>query len=165
MPCDRYSPKESIRHRSGAALPPPHANECTKLVTLTDKRLGRGMVATRTIPARHAVALCYGKRVEAEDFGSTRKNHRAYMVQHSDGHYTDMFFLRGEKTGAVQPWLCGGYFNHQCKHSNCAFFEYANRMLIVTTREIAEGEELTVCYGPNYELSPCLCADCVSSGG
>jgi uncharacterized protein len=126
---------------------------------------GRGMVASRLIPAGTRVIEYTGEKVtkpEAERRDAARVARRSAGA---DGCvYLFELNARYDVDGDVS-WNTARFINHSCA-ANCEPQIVRGRIWIIALRDIQPGEELTYDYGFDYEQwrdHPCRCdaPDCV----
>ena len=116
---------------------------------------GTGGFARRSIPAGTTVIEYVGEKItKAESLVRCEANNEYIFTLDDD------FDLDGNV-----PWNLARFLNHSCA-PNCEAELEAGRILIIATRDIVAGEELTFNYGydlADYRDHPCRCgsAECV----
>jgi len=110
------------------------------------KRQGRGVFATRDIPAGTVIGDYLGMIVRTEDEGT--EGEHFYSMYYSD-----------KATIEPDPLVPGIHLlNHSCA-ANCGMYTLKRRCIYVALRKIHKGEELTIHYAlpaPNEEdCDPC----------
>jgi SET domain-containing protein len=108
---------------------------------------GLGVFAVQAIPAHLQVLEYVGKRLTKAE-SATRCDY-TYFFHLDDEHDLD---------GAA-GWNPAGFVNHSCE-PNCDSASIDGVIWIVTQRDIADGEELTINYGydlTGYLKRPCHC--------
>ena len=120
---------------------------------------GRGVYATRDIPAGEKIIEYVGELIDKEE------SERRAWAQHAKAQATGdaavyIFTLTDhlDIDGDV-PWNTARLINHSCD-PNCEAWIDGKRIFIHALRHISEGEELTFDYAFDvscYEDHPCLC--------
>ncbi len=120
---------------------------------------GRGVYATRDIPAETRIIEYVGELVDKEE------SERRALAQHERAQQTGdaavyIFTLnkRWDIDGNV-PWNTARLINHSCE-PNCEAWIEGKRIYIHSMRDIGAGEELTFDYGFDidcFEDHPCRC--------
>jgi hypothetical protein len=120
---------------------------------------GRGVYATRFIPAETPVIEYVGERVDKKE--SDRRARRRLALAKRTGDAAVYIFTLSKKydiDGDV-PWNTARLINHSCD-PNCEAWIVGRRIVIHSLRDIQPGEELTFDYGfdvETYEDHPCRC--------
>jgi SET domain-containing protein len=121
---------------------------------------GRGVFATRKVPAGTLLIEYRGERISDEEAD------RRYPFNEDERHHTFLFRL---DDGSVLDAGVGGnaakYINHSCD-PNCEAVEEDGHIFIYALRDIRKGEELVYDYhyildephtAANKKLYPCHC--------
>lgn len=120
---------------------------------------GRGLVATRDIPAGTRVIEYVGEKVTKVE--SERRGEEQYERAEESGEGSVYIFTLNKRydiDGNVS-WNAARLINHSCE-PNCETDVIKGRIWIISLREIAAGEELFYNYGFDldyFEHHPCLC--------
>lgn len=156
-----------------------HAEEAryTEIVYIDNR--GRGLRATKLIPASTVVAFMGGKHVTDEDL-ETRADfgyHYTLTGSHVIVNSNPMVEYK-TRTRIPEAYVLGGWINYMCNHQgpNCEM-HYRNvrynkkpylAAYIVARRDITEGEELAFDYSPNDKEKDLhfedQCKQCVVEG-
>ncbi len=120
---------------------------------------GRGVFATRDIPASIRIVEYLGERVSKEE-GAARGERQLERARESDEPAVLIIDLSDEwdLDGRV-PNNLAAILNHSCD-PNCTMWNEENRIWIYSARDIERGEELTFDYGfdiADYKDYPCRC--------
>lgn len=127
---------------------------------------GRGVYATRFIPAETPVIEYVGERVDKHE--SDRRARRRLALAKRTGDAAVYIFTLSKKydiDGDV-PWNTARLINHSCD-PNCEAWIVGRRIVIHSLRDIQPGEELTFDYGfdiETYEDHPCRCGTSACKG-
>lgn len=112
-------------------------------------RKGRGVFATEAIPAGTTVAAFGGRMAHRTEFERMPEYRRTHSLQID----TDLFLVCPEEEEPAD------LFNHSCD-PNCGI---AGNVLLVTMRDVAEGEELNFDYAmsddDDYDEFVCACGE------
>lgn len=124
------------------------------------KTHGRGMFATRKIPAEMTVIEYVGKRIKKD--ASNEKGNRHYEKALKTGGGAVYIFVINDDydMDGSYKWNTARLINHSCDPNCEAQIDEEERIWVVTTKKIAKGEELTFNYGfdlEDYECHPCCC--------
>ncbi|SNS15634.1 hypothetical protein SAMN06265795_101281 [Noviherbaspirillum humi] len=129
---------------SPAAAPAPSAEK--PFYAVRDSKVhGKGVFATRKIPAGTRIIEYGGERI------SWRKAEKRHQAQDSESGHTFFFSLEsgriidGGSEGNDARWI-----NHSCA-PNCEAREEDRKVYIYAVRDIARGEELNYDYGLQLE--------------
>lgn len=125
---------------------------------------GRGVYATRFIPAETPVIEYFGERIDKKE------SERRALIQQEKANRTGdaavyIFTLsRNFDIDGDFPWNTARLINHSC-NPNCEAWIVGRKIMIHSLRDIQPGEELTFDYGFDvdcYEDHPCRCGapDC-----
>lgn len=120
---------------------------------------GRGVYATRQIPAKTRIIEYVGELVDKKESDRRANAQHAKSLKTGDAA---VYIFTLSKTWDIDgnvPWNTARLINHSC-NPNCEAFIEGRKIFIYSLREIAEGEELTFDYGFDvdcYEDHPCLC--------
>jgi hypothetical protein len=110
-------------------------------------RKGLGIFATALIPAGTTVCGFGGNVVERAEFDLLDEDLRTHSIQMDD----DLFLV------SVPPYAPADYINHACE-PNCGII---GTSLVVTTRDVAGGDELCFDYAMSdtndYDEFLCAC--------
>jgi uncharacterized protein len=157
------SAASATRARRRVASPRPTRSRWATLVNSAIH--GRGMVASRAIPAGTRVIEYVGEKVSKAE---ADRRDAARVAQRSGGAdgcvYLFELNARHDVDGDV-PWNTARFINHSCA-ANCEPQIVRGRIWIIALRDIEAGEELTYDYGFDYEQwrdHPCRCGtpECV----
>jgi SET domain-containing protein len=110
---------------------------------------GTGGFARCLIPAGTRVIEYVGERISKQESLARCEAGNPYVFDINEQWDLD---------GSVE-WNPARFLNHSCA-PNCDAEQHGDRIWIVTTREVAEGEELTFNYGfdlSEYRDHPCCC--------
>ena len=126
---------------------------------------GRGVYATQFIPKETPIIEYVGELIDKEE--SERRAHAQHAKSLKSGDAAVYIFTLSKNydiDGNV-PWNTARLINHSCE-PNCEAWIEGRRIYIHSTRDIAEGEELTYDYGFDvdcFEEHPCRCGakECV----
>ncbi len=121
---------------------------------------GRGLFSTRDIPADTEIFEYVGEYLDKEESNALGMKHLEESKQ-TGGGAVYLFIVNDE-------WDIDGNFeyntarliNHSCDPNCEAQIDDADRIWIVSLKDIAKDEELTFNYGfdlEDYEEHPCLC--------
>lgn len=120
---------------------------------------GRGLVATKDIPAGTRVIEYVGEKISKAE--SDRRGEKQYERAEETGEGSVYLFTLNKRydiDGNV-PWNAARLINHSCE-PNCETDIIKGHIWIIALREIGEGEELFYNYGFDleyFEHHPCLC--------
>ena len=120
---------------------------------------GRGLVATRDIPAGTRVIEYVGEKITKAE--SDRRGEEQYERAEETGEGSVYLFTLNKRydiDGNV-PWNAARLINHSCE-PNCETDIIKGHIWIISLREIEKGEELFYNYGFDleyFEHHPCLC--------
>ena len=120
---------------------------------------GRGVVATKDIPAGTRIIEYVGERITKAE-SDRRDNARAERAKAGKDGCVYIFEInqRHDLDGDV-TWNTARLINHSCE-PNCESEKVRGRIWISARRDIAKGEELTYDYGfdvENWQDHRCLC--------
>ncbi|KAF1830875.1 protein methyltransferase [Decorospora gaudefroyi] len=131
-------------------VPPDQDNiplqRCPDLVIKSDTPKGRGVFATKDIPARTIIDICpvvvLGLEENKEHIEKTSLYHYTYNWPTID--------VSGKpKTAQAVIFGLGSMFNHSTQEQNVGWIRDPSRLVIIyrALRDIAAGEELCISYG------------------
>lgn len=120
---------------------------------------GRGVVATKDIPAGTRIIEYVGERITKAESDRRDEARAARAAKGGDGCvYIFEINKRHDIDGDV-PWNTARFINHSCE-PNCESENVRGHIWITASRDIAKGEELTYDYGfdvENWQDHPCRC--------
>lgn len=113
----------------------------------TTEKKGRGIFATKDIPAGTVVGDYIGKVIKTAEEDTYEKDEGLYLMYYHD--YASLYPLDIKAPGVH-------LINHACA-PNCWMYTYKGHTLFFTLRHIFAGEELTVSYllSPDITCDPC----------
>ncbi len=129
---------------------------------------GRGVYAARDIPAYSFVTEYTGERITVGEVNRREKRRRDRLAAgqsayaKGDDEACDYLFLLDDQKYAIDGRDSGNVarlINHSCE-ANCCSDIIDGRVWIISTHDIAKGEELTFDYGYTFRdglHNPCLC--------
>ena len=125
---------------------------------------GRGLYATRLIPAGTRIIEYVGERITKAESDRRDDARIARRKRGGDGCVYIFELNRRHDLDGDVPWNTARLINHACS-PNCEPQGIRGRIWIVALRDIPAGEELTYDYGfdfENWEDHPCRCGaqDC-----
>lgn len=110
---------------------------------------GAGGFARQALPAGSRVLEYVGERIDKRESTLRCEQGNAFIF-----NIDEQWDLDGNV-----PWNPARFLNHSCQ-PNCDAEQIEDRIWIVTTRDVAPGEELTFNYGydlEDYRAHPCRC--------
>ncbi len=126
---------------------------------------GRGVYATRDIPAEEKIIEYVGELIDKDESGQRGIDQAERAELHGDAAVYIFTVSKKYDIDGNFPWNTARLINHSCE-PNCEAWQTGKKIFIHSLRDIAKGEELTFDYGFDiecYEDHPCLCgrAGCV----
>jgi len=127
----------------------PNVLQTHKVIVRAAGGKGDGLFALEAIEKGEWLAEYTGSVVTAKEIQKNR--HGAYVITFKDGKSG----IDGKCKDSPAHFV-----NHTCKGANSCFQESLLKRVIFlrTLRRVEGGEEITVDYGPGYNISPCLCS-------
>ncbi|KAL6158440.1 hypothetical protein ACJBU6_02551 [Exserohilum turcicum] len=123
-----------------------HLERCPHLVIKADTPKGRGVFATRNIPAHTIVDICpvliLGMEENKQHVEHTSLYHYTYNWPQTDVHGNN-------QVAQAVVFGLGSMFNHSTQDQNVGWMRDLRRKVITyrTLRDIHAGEELCISYG------------------
>ena len=126
---------------------------------------GRGVYATRDIPAEEKIIEYVGELIDKDESGQRGIDQAEKAELHGDAAVYIFTVSKKYDIDGNFPWNTARLINHSCE-PNCEAWQTGKRIHIHSLRDIKEGDELTFDYGFDiecYEDHPCLCgrAGCI----
>ena len=126
---------------------------------------GRGVYATRDIPAEEKIIEYVGELIDKDESGKRGVDQAERAEFHGEAAVYIFVVSKKYDIDGNFPWNTARLINHSCE-PNCEAWQTGKRIHIHSLREIKAGEELTFDYGFDiecYEDHPCFCgrAGCV----
>ncbi len=126
---------------------------------------GRGVYATRDIPAEEKIIEYVGELIDKDESGQRGIDQAEKAELHGDAAVYIFTVSKKYDIDGNFPWNTARLINHSCE-PNCEAWQTGKKIFIHSLRDIKEGEELTFDYGFDiecYEDHPCLCgrAGCI----
>lgn len=153
------SPKKEAKQRSTASKTDEEICDSEWCEIRGSKIHGRGLFATKDIPAGTRVIEYVGEKITKAE--SDRRGWAQLDKAKATGEAGVYIFTlnkRHDIDGDV-PWNAARLINHSCE-TNCESEIIRGKIWILATREIKKDEELYFNYGfdlENFEDHPCLC--------
>lgn len=120
---------------------------------------GRGVYATRFIPAETPVIEYFGERVDKAESDRRARRQQERAERTGDAAVYIFTLSKNYDIDGDVPWNTARLINHSC-NPNCEAWIVGRKIMIHSLRDIQPGEELTFDYGfevDTYEDHPCRC--------
>lgn len=120
---------------------------------------GRGVYATRHIPAEEKIIEYVGELVDKEESGKRGEAQAGRAQKNGDAAVYIFNVSKKYDIDGNVPWNTARLINHSCE-PNCEAWQTGKKIFIHSLRDIPAGEELTFDYGFDvecYEDHPCKC--------
>ena len=120
---------------------------------------GRGVYATRDIPAEEKIIEYVGELIDKDESGQRGIDQAEKAELHGDAAVYIFTVSKKYDIDGNFPWNTARLINHSCE-PNCEAWQTGKKIFIHSLTDIKAGEELTFDYGFDiecYEDHPCLC--------
>jgi len=109
---------------------------------------GKGLFAKENLNDGQKIIEIKGDVIDADECVRRENEGNVYIFWQDDDIYIDT--IKSEKIK---------YINHSCKY-NCDVIENAEKLILIATKNISAGEELTIDYGYDEIYQYCSCISC-----
>lgn len=120
---------------------------------------GRGVYATRDIPAEEKIIEYVGELINKDESGKRGVDQAERAELHGEAAVYIFTVSKKYDIDGNFPWNTARLINHSCE-PNCEAWQTGKKIYIHALGDIKEGDELTFDYGFDvecYEDHPCLC--------